>query len=324
MNEANTDRQLLSRLRIISLAQQYPGPYCTMLLADLGADVILVEQPRTGDPARGPGGMSSFFAALNRNKRSVTLDLKSAEGADALSELLAGSDALVEGFRPGVMARLRFAPETVRERFPQLVYVSISGYGQGGPDRLLPGHDLSYVARAGLLAGVEEGSLADYRLPLAVADLSSGMFAALAILAGLLRRGQTGTGAYIDVSMTDGLVSWMGTMLEARLAQSERLETIPSGAAGQEPAYGIFRCSDGRHITVSIAYEDHFWRRLCTVLGLVDVQDLDAPARRRRSGELRELLATCFRSRPPDDWLGSLAAADVPSGRVSSLADVLT
>lgn len=316
------ETQLLAGIKVVSLAQQYPGPYATMLLADLGADVILVEQPGTGDPARGPDGMSNFFAALNRNKRSVTVDLKTAPGAEALRGLLATADALIEGFRPGVMDRLGFSPGSVREQFPKLVYVSISGYGHDSTDRFLPGHDLSYVGRAGLLAGVPEASVLDYRLPVAVADLSSGMFAALATLAALLGRVQTGIGAYIDVSMTDGLVSWMGTSLEALFARSEPTITAPASVAG-EPGYGIFRCSDGKYITVSIAYEDHFWRGLCRALEL-DLESLSASERRHRSRELRTLLERGFELAPASHWLAALREADVPSGPVSALADVIS
>lgn len=309
---------ILDGLRVVSLAQQYPGPYCTLLLADLGADVLLVERPQGGDPARGVGsveGMSPFFAALNRNKRSIALDLHQEEGRAILWQLLHDADALVEGFRPGVMERLGFGPDEVRSRLPGLVYVSISGYGQDGPDRLVPGHDLSYAARAGLLANADDPTR--YHLPLAIADLSSGTFAALAIVAGIAHRARTGNGVYIDLSMTEGLVSWMGTTLEPVLNGRE------DRRGSREPAYGTFRCADGSYLTLSIAFEDHFWRALCTALDMAEHADLPSARRRARADELRQLIASRLAARPRDEWITTLQAADVPCGPVASLDEVV-
>lgn len=313
---------LLAGARVISLAQQYPGPYCTLLLADLGADVILIEQPQGGDPARGPNGMSPFFAALNRNKRSVTLNLKSTEGVKRLWELLRTADVLVEGFRPGVMERFGLGAEAVCEQLPGLVYASISGYGQEGPDRGMPGHDLSYVARAGWLADIDPEGLLSYRLPVAAGDLSSAMFAALSIVAALVQKRSTGRGARIDVSMADGLVSWLGIRLEPAINIPADQSPIGTSSGPGEPAYGTFRCADGEHITLSIAYEDHFWRNLCGVLSLEAEKPLSGPARRLDSARLRAKLADCLATRPAKQWIEALAAADVPCGPVSTLEAV--
>lgn len=309
---------LLDGLTVISLAQQYPGPYCTMLLADLGADVVLVERPNGGDPARGIGGMSPFFASLNRNKRSVALDLSAEEGKQVLWDLLEKADVLVEGFRPGVMERLGFGAASVRARFRSLVYVSISGYGQDGPDKLVAGHDLSYAGRAGVLAASVEAGSTEEHLPLAIADLSSGTFAAFAIVAGVTHRHGTGEGAYIDLSMTEGLVSWMGITLEPHLnsAEADLLRT------GREPAYGIYRCGDGKLLSLSIAFEDHFWQRLCDTFDLGQWRALGSPERRQKAEALRELIASRLESDTRDRWIAALTAADVPCGAVSSLAEV--
>lgn len=307
---------MLSGIRIVSLAQQFPGPYCTLLLADLGADVILVEQPRGGDPARGPGGMSPFFASLNRNKRSISLDLKSEAGRQVLWRLLASADAFVEGFRPGVIDRLGVGYGPAHERYPQLVYVSISGYGQTGPDRLLPGHDLSYQARAGLLGGSAPNDQMS-RPTIAIADLSSGTFAALAVAVGIIGARRDGIGRYIDLSMTDGLVSWMGPALEAALNLGD------SGPAAREPAYGVFQCGDGASITLSIAFEDHFWLSLCRVFGWSsEYSELRSSERRARGDELRAMIMASLRSKTARQWLAVLSAAGVPCGPVSSLQEV--
>jgi len=307
---------MLSDIRVISLAQQFPGPYCTLLLADLGADVILVEQPGGGDPARGPGGLSPFFGSLNRNKRSICLDLKSEAGREVLWRLLGSADAFVEGFRPGVIDRLGVGYGPTHERYPQLVYVSISGYGQTGPDRLLPGHDLSYQARAGLLGGsASDGEKS--RPAIAIADLSSGTFAALAVAAGIIAARRNGVGRYIDLSMTDGLVSWMGPALESSL----NLGAI--GPAAREPAYGVFQCGDAASITLSIAFEDHFWIILSRVFGWsTEYREMGSSERRARGDELRAMISASLRSKTAQQWLEVLSAAGVPCGPVSSLQEV--
>lgn len=306
---------LLDGIRVVSLAEQYPGPYCTLLLADLGADVILVERPAGGDPARGPGGMSGFFRALNRGKRSLAVDLKQPAGLELCWELLGTADVLVEGFRPGVVARLGLGREVVLERLPRLVYCSISGYGQDGPYRARPGHDLSYQALAGLLAGLPPDA-SSAPSPVAVGDLSSAMFAAFGIVGALLERERSGEGQYVDVSMTDGLVSWMGTALEPVLNGGRGF-----GGLG-EPAYGVFRCGDGAALTLSIAHEDHFWRNLCGVLGLDDVAGLHGGERRARRDELRGRIAERLATESRDHWVTTLERADVPAGPVLSLEEV--
>ncbi|MGD9890407.1 MAG: CaiB/BaiF CoA transferase family protein, partial [Dehalococcoidia bacterium] len=211
----------LDGITVVSMAEQYPGPYCTMLLADMGADVILVERPGRGDPARGPTGMSDHFAALSRNKRSIAVDAKREAGREIIVRLARDADVLVEGFRPGVMDRLGLGYAALGEVNPRLIYCSITGYGQDGPYRSRPGHDLSYQALAGLLSSLIPAGQFDRRPGVAIGDLSSAMFAAQGILAALIARAQTGRGQSIDVSMTDGLVSWMGTAITAALSRPE-------------------------------------------------------------------------------------------------------
>jgi crotonobetainyl-CoA:carnitine CoA-transferase CaiB-like acyl-CoA transferase len=309
----------LDGIRIISMAEQYPGPYCTMLLADMGADVILVERPGTGDPARGSSGMSDHFAALSRNKRSITVDAKAAAGRDIIRQLAVGADVLVEGYRPGVMQRLGLDYPALQTLNPRLVYCSISGYGQDGPYRDRPAHDLSYQGLAGMLAaGIATGQVGDHA-PVPIGDLSSAMFAALGIVAALLARSRTGSGQFIDVSMTDGLVSWMGSTLMAVMTQSGSLgvRTI------REPAYGVFRCADGGYLTLSIAFEDHFWRRLCAALDRPELAGLSNSERLARVDELSAWLQSTFLSRPRDTWVDVLSRADVPAGPALSLSEVL-
>lgn len=303
----------LDGIRIVSLAEQYPGPYATLLMADLGADVILVERPGIGDPAR---QFPAFHAALNRNKRSVALDLKADGDKQRFRDLVASADVLLEGFRPGTMQRLGLGYEAMASINPRLVYASISGFGQTGPYRDRPAHDLSYQALAGFLHA--QAATRSTQLPsdIAVGDLSSGMFAALGVLAALLARARTGKGAYIDVSMTDGLVSWMSVMVGPAM-NGEPLADIAA-----EPAYGLFECQDGKLLSLSIAHEDWFWRPLCTLIGMEDVADLKRAQRTRREVELVARIGKAIAAAPRAQWADKLDAAGIPWGPVSAIDEV--
>ncbi|TXL73259.1 CoA transferase [Vineibacter terrae] len=302
----------LDGIRIVSLAEQYPGPYATLLLADMGADVILVERPGGGDPAR---QFPAFHAALNRNKRSVALDLKTEAGRQALRDLVGGADVLMEGFRPGTMERLGFGYDAMAALNPRLVYVSISGFGQTGPYRDRPAHDISYQAVAGFLfRHAETGSTANPG-EVAVGDLSSGMFAALGTLAALFERTRTGRGKHVDVSMTDGLVSWMSVMI------GPALNGVPIADIGAEPAYGLFRCADGKLLSLSIAHEDWFWRPFCSLIGMDDAAALTRGERVAQTQALTRRIADIMATRDRDAWGAALDAAGIPWGPVNGLAE---
>ncbi len=303
----------LAGVRVVSLAEQYPGPYATMLMADLGAEVVLVERPGGGDPAR---QFPAFHAALNRNKRSVAIDLKQAAGRRALHALLASADVMLEGFRPGTLARLGFGWDALSAAYPRLVVVSISGFGQDGPYRDRPAHDLSYQAIAGLLYAQARAQRAEPPGDVAVGDLSSAMFAALGALAALLERERSGRGQYVDVSMTDGLVSWMSVLL-GPVMNSEPVADIAA-----EPAYGSFRCADGTLLTLSIAHEDAFWRSLCELLDMPDAAALRRPERVAAADALRARIAHAIAREPRSAWAHRLDAAGVPWGPVNDLHEV--
>ncbi|MFV0280126.1 MAG: CaiB/BaiF CoA transferase family protein [Rhodoblastus sp.] len=303
----------LAGIRVVSLAEQYPGPYATLLLADLGAEVILVERPGVGDPAR---QFPAFHAALNRGKQSVALDLKSDEGKQHLRRLIASADVLMEGYRPGVMSRLGFGYDVVAQLNPRLVYVSISGFGQDGPYRDRPAHDISYQALAGFLFRHAEQGSVEGPGDIAVGDLSSGMFAALGTLAALLERERSKKGKHVDVSMTDGLASWMSAML------GPVMNGAPLADIGAEPAYGLFKCADGKLLTLSIAHEDWFWRSLCELLGLLDASGFARNERVARSDALRRQIAAALARRNRADWAGIFDAAGIPWGPVNALGEV--
>jgi len=300
-------------IRVISLAEQYPGPFATMLLSDLGADVVSIERPDGGDPTRRFG---PFHASMARGKRSVALDLKSDRGRGAARTLIDGSDAVIEGFRPGTIERLGLGYEAVRQTNPRLVYVSISGFGQSGPYRDRTGHDLTYQAEAGMLHEHMPPAPPPAPPSLALGDLAAGLMAAQAVLVGIVARQRTGCGTYVDVSMLDCLVSLLSTHLGPVLNQAG-----PPGFP-YEPAYGVFVTSDGQHVAIGIAHEDHFWRAFCDATGLVVYRDLSATARRHAHAHLDPITRRVIGTRTASEWEDILTRADVPFGRVRSLDDV--
>ena len=257
-------------MRVLDLTRLAPGPYATLVLADLGAEVLKLEPP-DGDGTRlmPPGGDGELFAALNRGKRSVVLDLKRPGAVDAALRIVARCDVLVEGFRPGVMERLGLGHAVLLERFPRLVVCALSGFGQTGPDRGRAGHDLGYVARAGLLAmGGRDGVPA---IPGAqVADVGGAWIAVSGILAALLARATTGRGRLVDISLVEAATSF------AALHLGPALLGVPVPPAGHGaldgglPSYGLYRTADDRWLAVA-ALEPKFFAALCERLGLGDL-----------------------------------------------------
>jgi crotonobetainyl-CoA:carnitine CoA-transferase CaiB-like acyl-CoA transferase len=303
----------LTGYRILSLAEQYPGPYATMILADLGADVIMVERPAGGDPTRRYAG---HFESLNRNKRSIVLDLKSADGRDAFFRLVDTADALVEGFRPGVMQRLGLGADEMRRRCPALVYMSISSFGQTGPLASVAGHDLSIQGVAGLI-DIEPGDESGAVMPtLPLADIASGLFAALGIVTALLARAKSGAGASVDVSMLDSLVSWMTPFIVPAINQLRGAPLPP-----KDPGYGVFATSDGRQLTLSIAGEDHLWRELCAILGLDDLAACSEEQRAARRDEILPRLRAAIAAHPIDWLRARFEARKIAFGPVRSLTE---
>jgi crotonobetainyl-CoA:carnitine CoA-transferase CaiB-like acyl-CoA transferase len=333
---------VLTGLRVLDLTFYLPGPYATWLLADLGLEIVKIENPAGGDPLRGlgPGGASPagsvFFQALSRGKKSVTLDLKSPEGRDAFLRLAATADAVIEQFRPGVTRRLGIDYEAVRAVNPRAAYVSLTGYGQTGPLAGEAGHDLNYMARSGLLslfaAGVdahggaptdpEPGSAAVGRFPLPpiqFADLNGGSLAAVALLAGMLEARLSGEGRYFDLSMTDGLLGLMTLTAANFLAAGGRApERSNLFLAGQEPFYDVYRTADGRLLAVG-ALEPKFWMNLCAVLAESD------PEKKRPEviGAGRDETARVFATKTAEEWLARLAGLDVCVAPVLSVAEAL-
>ena len=303
-------------VRILSLAEQLPGPLATMLLADLGADVILVERPAGGDPSRRFPGL---FASLNRNKRSVAIDLKTDAGRAQFLALVDTADVELEGFRPGVMARLGLDAPTLRARKPSLVCLSISSFGQTGPSAQVAGHDLSIQSALGMI-DVPTGQEADAAMPvLPLADIAAGMYAAFGIVTGLFARCRTQQGSEIDVAMSDSLLSWMSIFLVPP-ALGLPIRPLPPN----DPGYGLFGTADGRQITLSIAGEDRMWASLCHLLGLGDrLATLDEAERCTRRDEVVPLLREAIERREHDALCAALTDARIAFGPVRRQDEVL-
>ncbi len=309
-------KRLLEGVRLVDLTTQLPGPFCSMMLADLGADVVKVEAP-DGDPVR---AYPALFAAVNRGERSIALDLKQPEAREALHRLAATADLMLEGFRPGVAARLGADYDTIRAINPGIAYCSISGFGQTGPDRDRPGHDINYLALSGILGLGSSLAGRPTPPPVLISDLAAGQYAAIALLAALAGRRAGAPGQFIDLSMTDGAVGWTTTEL-ARLAVEGRVPERPNVTVA--PHYDVFRCADGRFVSLGIVYEDHFWRNCCDVLGLAEWRALGHPERLARRAEISERLAAVFATLARDDWTRRFATADVPFAPVLDLTEVV-
>jgi crotonobetainyl-CoA:carnitine CoA-transferase CaiB-like acyl-CoA transferase len=315
-------------LRFLDLSRLLPGPYCSLLFADLGAEVIKVEEPGRGDYARrtppfwGESDVGAYFLLLNRNKKSVSIDLKTEAGKAVFLRLVATADVLLESFRPGVMARLGLGWEALREANPRLVYCAISGYGQDGPYRHLVGHDVNYMGYAGALSVTGPRGGGPLAPGVQVADLGGGaLLAAFGIAAALQHRHVSGRGQFVDVSMTDGVVSWLIPHLAALFATGRVPARGEERLNGGWPCYGIYEAADGGHVTLG-ALEPQFWANFCRLTGREDLlaaQHAEGAERDRVEAELRAL----FRTRTRDEWVRLLQEADVCAGPVLALDEVL-
>jgi CoA:oxalate CoA-transferase len=265
----------LAGITVIDFSELLPGPFFTQNLCELGARVIKIERPPYGDNVRrmGPG----VFDAVNRGKHSLMVDLKDESKRAEVHALIASADVLVESYRPGVMARLEMDYASLKEACPRLVYVSLSGYGQSGPWAQLPGHDINYLAAAGVLAiSGDPGGAPAQSFGLPIADLCGAMYALSSTMAALFQRHTTGAGQYLDVALADCALHWMNPRIGAfREAGATHLNDQRE-ASLVKPAYGAFCCSDGHYVSIA-ALEDQFWSRLCQA---VDLKPFDGEAYR--------------------------------------------
>jgi alpha-methylacyl-CoA racemase len=318
-------RRALEGVRVLDLTRLLPGGYATLLLADMGADVVKVEQPDRGDYIRATppmvDGTSAAHIALNRNKRSITLNLKTDGGRDALLRLVERFDVLVEGFRPGVMDRLGVGYEALAKRSPSIIYCAISGYGQDGPRAQDAGHDLNYIGWGGVLSITGSADGTPVIPGVQIGDLAAGgMSAVIAILAALHQRSRTGLGTFCDISMLDGVVSWLSIHAAAYFATGETPSPDAMPLNGSYPCYRIYPASDG-YVTVG-ALEPQFWSELCDALDRPDLLG-DAFAAGERRVWVISQLESIFRSRSRRDWNEYLSGRDVCVGAVFDFEETL-
>jgi crotonobetainyl-CoA:carnitine CoA-transferase CaiB-like acyl-CoA transferase len=320
----------LDGITVIDFTRVLSGPYCTMQLADMGARVIKIEQPGRGDDTRGWGppfvnGESAYFLSINRNKESLTLDLKHPRARRVLDALLAKADVVVENFRPGTMTRLGLGYEELAQRFPRLVYGSISGFGQTGPRRKEAGYDAVVQAEGGLMSitGAADGPA--YRLGVAISDIVSGMFAVQGIAFALLARERSGRGQQVDIGMLETTAALLTYQAGIYFATG----STPARMGNRHPTivpYETFEASDGEFV-IAVG-NDEQWRRFCTVIGAESLatDERFATNRGRVSNYdvLRPQLGVRLRTRTRAEWVTALRAAGVPCGSVRAIAEVLT
>ena len=318
----------LEDLLVVDLTRALAGPYCTLMLGDMGARVIKVEPPGAGDHTRswGPpfiGGESAYFLSVNRNKESITLDFTQAEGRDVLRRLIARADVLVENFRPGTLHPFALDYDALADEHPRLIYASISGFGQTGPRRDEPGYDAVIQAEGGLMSLTGEPDREPIRPGVAVADLVSGLMAVQGILLALVTRARTGRGQYVDVAMLDAVCSMLG--YQAGLAFAGRK---PRRTGNRHPTiapYDSFEAADGA-LFVAAGTDVHF-RALCEVLDLAsiaaDARFSTNAGRVEHYPELRPALAARFQQRSRGEWQEALTKAGVPVGVVRNVDEAL-
>ena len=320
----------LAGLTVLDLTRVLSGPYCTMLLADMGARVIKIEQPGRGDETRAWGppfvaGESAYFLSINRNKESVTLDFKQPAARAALTRLLDRADVLVENFRPGTLDRLGLGYETVKDTHPRLVYASISGFGQTGPRRQQAGYDAVMQAEGGLMSVTGAADGPAFRVGVAIADLVAGLLAAQGIVLALYSRDRTGRGQQVDVGMLDGVVSLLTYHASMHLTTATMSQRVGNRHATIAP-YDTFSAADGE-LFLAVGNDDQF-RRFCEATGLQALLREDRfatnPSRVVHHRELRERLAPVLKEQSRAHWTDVLTRAGVPCGAVRDVPDALS
>jgi crotonobetainyl-CoA:carnitine CoA-transferase CaiB-like acyl-CoA transferase len=318
----------LAGVKVLDLSRVLAGPYCSMILADLGADVIKVEELGRGDQTRTippfVNGESHYFLAVNRNKRSIAVDLKKPEGRDLVLELARSCDVLLENFRPGVLDRLGLGSEALEAANPRLVVCSISGFGQTGPLRETPSFDLVTQAMSGVMSINGEPDGPPTKLGIPLGDVGGGLWAAIGILAGLQKRGATGRGSRIDLSLLEGLMGLLGYLAELYLVTGQSPGQVGSGHHSVVP-YGRFAVKDG-HIVIAL-HVGNFWRNFCTAIEREDlVEDprfRTTADRRSNRDELEALVGAILLTRTAAEWTAIFTRLDIPHGPVHSVGEAI-
>ncbi len=304
--------EVLEGIKVLDLSRQFPGPYCTMILADFGAEVLRIEDKRF---------QSDLYQwDVMRNKRHMTLNLKTEGGKDVFSHLLKDADVLVEGFRPGATERLGIDYESVKKIKPDIIYCSVTGYGQTGPYSHMVGHDLNYISFAGLLELSGEKGNPPVIPPVQIGDIGGGLNAAIGVLLALFHRQRTGEGQHIDISMMDAAIGFMYIPFQDQRDLGQALSRGEMALTGQFLFYSVYETKDGRYFTLA-AIEPRFWMRICQVLGCEEYSR-DQLCTGKRRDEIERFLRDKFKTKTLDEWHEVFKAEDVCFGKVLKLSEV--
>lgn len=302
----------LEGIKVLDLSTMLPGPYCTMILADFGAEVIKVESPKGGDLFRGSkpllGDTGGVFFQVNRNKKSVTLNLKSDAGREIFYKLAADADVIIEQYRPGVVKRLGVDYETISRINPKVVYCSLSGYGQDGPYKTLSGHDLNYISYAGILGLTARQGQAPTIPGVQIADIGGGaLYATIGILLAVMGAQKSGVGQYVDTSMLDGAVSWLPILASDYFVTGVAPKAGSAMLIGRNACYEVYETADGKYISIA-AVEPHLWANFCDLIGREEFKAWQRDT--ERQPEMFEYLRTLFKTKTRDEWCETLRGCD--------------
>jgi crotonobetainyl-CoA:carnitine CoA-transferase CaiB-like acyl-CoA transferase len=324
-------QKALAGIRVLDFSRVLAGPFCTMLLGDLGAEVIKVENPSGGDDTRhwgppwaGDSGLSAYFASVNRNKRSLTLNLKSQTGRDLARQLATKSHILIENFKAGQMAEFGLGYEDLKQINPALVYCSITGFGQTGPYRDRPGYDYVIQAMSGLMSITGPADGEPHKVGVAVSDVFTGLFAVTSILAALRHAEQTGEGQHIDIALLDSQIAALVNIASNYLVSGQTPERLGNEHPNIVP-YQVFQASD-RDFVVAVGNDRQFMA-LCKLIGqpelATDPLYADNPNRLKNRANLIDILQAVFKTQPASEWVDGLLAAGIPAGPINDVATSL-
>ncbi len=318
--------QALADIKVLDLSRVLAMPYCSMMLGDLGAEIIRVERPGVGDETRhwGPpwaGELSAYYLCTNRNKKCITIDLKKKEGQEIICRLAQRSDILLENFLPGNLAEMNLGYEHIKALNPKIIYASVTGYGQNGPYRDFPGFDFIIQAQGGLMSVIGDGDGPPMKVGVAIVDITAGLFACSAILAALHYREQTGIGQHIDIALLDAQVAWLANQASNYLVSGK----VPRRMGNAHPnivPYETFQAKDGIYIALGVG-NDNQWRKFCKLAKLEHLMDdpqyASNPKRVENRKELVSILQKIFLQKDSGEWIKLLTDAEIPSGPINTI-----
>lgn len=323
--------QPLSGIKVLDLSRVLAGPYSSMMLGDLGAEVVKVELPESGDDTRhwGPpeaGGEAAYYLCINRNKRSITVNMKTPEGREIIRKLALESDILIENYKVGTLDRMGLGYEDLSKETPGLIYCSITGFGQNGPRKDQPGYDFMIQGMGGLMSFTGEPEGAPMKVGVAIVDITAGLFSTSAVLAALRHRDRTGRGQFIDIALLDTVVAWLANVGSNYLVSGE----LPVRYGNAHPnivPYEPFKTSDGSYIALAVG-NDRQWRDFCRLAGLEHLSDdpkfATNPQRVINRKELIPIIAGKMLGRTGGQWLRDLDEANIPCGPINTLDKVFS